>query len=242
MSKFEEILSREGKKVRPSALFAAKMRLRIMRKGWHLFRSGRTISLKYASVMAVVIVLLGGGGVGVGTYAYASDEVTEGTPLYPIKIGLEKIEEMLPRPPEDVPKFQLKQARRRLAEADIIAERLEKQAQMQTIEQEAFRKTFESCEDHLQSVMEQAEQEFDPAKAEQLVNEMQENFRVMAGEVDDMADRPSLEPFRGRIHDMRENMHYRISRMDEADDEIKTAIRMRHDSIRLFFQDMPMPH
>jgi hypothetical protein len=235
MNKFEEILSREGKKVRPSTWFSMKMRLRIMRKGWHLFWAERAFSFRYAVVTAVLIVLLGGGGVGVGSYAYASDEVTEGTPLYPIKIGLEKIEEMMPRAPEDVPKFQLKQARRRLAEADKIAERLEKQGQIMEAEQEAFRKTFENCENHIQSVMRQAEQEYDPVKAKQLVDEMRKNFQVMAGQVDNMENRPSLEPFRGRIHDMREGMRYRMERIDEAGDDIQDAMMMRQERVKLYF-------
>lgn len=57
---------------------------------------------------------------GTGVYAYTSPYVTEGTPLYPVKIGLENIEEKTKLTTESKVEFYLKKAERRDEEKVVI--------------------------------------------------------------------------------------------------------------------------
>lgn len=79
---------------------------------------------KFASVAtaAILIACL----VGTGVYAYNSPAVTEGTILYPLKQGLEKVEEITKTTPEAKVKFYLKKIERREAEKAVLVRRQQK--------------------------------------------------------------------------------------------------------------------
>ncbi|MFC1748436.1 DUF5667 domain-containing protein [Pseudomonadota bacterium] len=236
--KIEEMLSVAGKKVRPSTAFALKMRLRVARKGWVLFWADRAFSFQYAGAVAMIIVVFGGGGVGVGSYAYASDEVTEGTPLYPIKIGLEKIEEILPRSPEDKPKFYTKMAGRRMAEAEHIARRMHNIENLEAYEKEVLEKTLQHMEGPIDNAMHHAETEFDPERAERVLQHMYEDFQDIDGKLGQLVEEPHIvrhNEMRNRFDDMRSGMKTRFERMDGASEEVEDAIRTHRDRIRMSF-------
>lgn len=72
---------------------------------------------------AALVGLVAVGSFGTGAYAYVSPEVTEGSPLYPLKRVLEQVEEKLQRTPGAQARFYLKQLERREAEAAVLERR-----------------------------------------------------------------------------------------------------------------------
>lgn len=69
-----------------------------------------------AGFTAITLLLTSGGGV----YAYNNPEVTEGSPLYPIKKAIETVEEVTKKTPEAKAKFYLKKIERREAEQQVL--------------------------------------------------------------------------------------------------------------------------
>ncbi|MBI5655195.1 hypothetical protein HZC53_06115 [Candidatus Uhrbacteria bacterium] len=83
-------LRRMGKKAEPEKAFVADLQRKIEAE----LGPGRIrlAAWKLAAVPALVIVMAVGG---TGAYAYASDDVLPGNLLYPVRQGLEKVEEKL---------------------------------------------------------------------------------------------------------------------------------------------------
>jgi hypothetical protein len=77
---------------------------------------------KYTTAFVLLLSLV----VAVPGYAYASDSVTLNNPLYPIKIGLEKIEVGLSFSNEQKAETYAKLAERRMAEAEVLSNRNDK--------------------------------------------------------------------------------------------------------------------
>lgn len=73
--------------------------------------------MRTASAFSAIVLLLTGGG---GVYAYNNPEVTEGSPLYPIKQAIETVEEVIKTTPEAKAKFYLKKIERREAERAVL--------------------------------------------------------------------------------------------------------------------------
>lgn len=120
---FEKTLTSFQKELSPTPEFKLRMAKRLARhdvllreathenaRGFWFFLGTRT----YAAATAFIFVLFTGG---VSTFAYTNDNVTNGNPLYPVKRGLEKIEETLAGSPESHAEFQVKMLGRRLAES-----------------------------------------------------------------------------------------------------------------------------
>lgn len=78
--------------------------------------SSPTFRYAFAIVLAVVVVAAGT----TGAYAYTSPTVTAGTPLYTVKLTLEKVEERLQKSPEAKAAFLLKKIDRREAEKKVL--------------------------------------------------------------------------------------------------------------------------
>lgn len=81
----------------------------------------QTVWFKRAAAFTSVIVI--GGSLVTCSYAYSSPDVTEGTPLYPIKQEIEKVEETVQVTPEAKAKFLLKQIDKREAEVVVMEKR-----------------------------------------------------------------------------------------------------------------------
>ncbi len=120
---FEKTLTSFQKELSPTPEFKVRMSKRLARhdvllreakhenaRGFWFFLGTRS----YAAATAFVFVLFTGG---VSTFAYTNDTVTNGNPLYPVKRGLEKIEETFSGSPESHAEFQVKMLGRRLAES-----------------------------------------------------------------------------------------------------------------------------
>lgn len=86
----------------------------------------------FKRAIAITAVIVIAGSLMTGAYAYTSSEVTTGTPLYPIKQQLEKVEEKLQVTPEAKAKFYLKQINKREAEAAVMKKRGQKIDQVVT--------------------------------------------------------------------------------------------------------------
>lgn len=88
------------------------------------FQSGLAwYHLYYVKTAGLVAGVVGLTFVGTSVYAYNSASVTAGTPLYPIKVGLENIEEQTKLTPEDKARFLLKKMERREEEKKVIVQR-----------------------------------------------------------------------------------------------------------------------
>ncbi len=123
LEEFEKTLTSFQKELSPTPEFKVRMAKRLQRhdvllkeanheqgRGFWFFLGTRA----YATATAFIFVLFTGG---VSTFAYTNDNVTNGNPLYPVKRGLEKIEETFVGSPESHAEFQVKMLGRRLAES-----------------------------------------------------------------------------------------------------------------------------
>lgn len=123
LEQFEKNLTSFQTELSPTSEFKTRMTKRLQRhdvllreakhenaRGFWFFLGTRS----YAAATAFIFVLFTGG---VSTFAYTNDNVTNGNPLYPVKRGLEKIEETFAASPESHAEFQVKMLGRRLAES-----------------------------------------------------------------------------------------------------------------------------
>lgn len=98
-----------------------------------------------------LLVLMGGGSV----FAYSNPGVVEGSLLYPVKIAIEKVEEVTRFTPEAKAKFYLKKIIRREAERERLKEpknKIEEKTGAQVIENKIKKteKSIEEAEDQLE--------------------------------------------------------------------------------------------
>ncbi len=119
--KFKIRMNEISKQTKPSLLFRIKMEYRIFKKGVYLFFRNGNLKLKMATAGGMLVVFFSGG---IGTYAYASSDVTPDSFLYPVKQGIERIEIGLAFSPTDKARKHLKMAFRRLDENDVLRDRI----------------------------------------------------------------------------------------------------------------------
>ncbi|KKW45069.1 MAG: hypothetical protein UY95_C0008G0006 [Parcubacteria group bacterium GW2011_GWA2_56_7] len=99
--------------------------------------------LTLAPTAAVILLAL----MGVGTYAYASPEVTDEHLLYPIKTRLESVERRLPRHEKARAEFETRMLHRRLDEAEVLhAHDALRERHLERVE-DALRRSGRSLED-----------------------------------------------------------------------------------------------
>lgn len=80
--------------------------------------SYRQHAFRFAAVgMASVLVVFG---TGTSVYAYSSPDVSDGHPLYPIKRGIEQVQERFAMSPDKRAAFHADMMRRRMAEAERL--------------------------------------------------------------------------------------------------------------------------
>lgn len=77
----------------------------------------RILILRYAAAALSIILVLS---ISTGVYAYNSPQVNESSPLYKIKIGMEKIEKRIARNPEKKASVALKQMQKRKQEIKVL--------------------------------------------------------------------------------------------------------------------------
>lgn len=108
-------LKRLGREAGPSTAFKDELFLRLVPKPAVSYRQH---AFRFAAVgMASLLVVLGGG---TSAYAYSSDEVSDGHPLYPIKHGIEQIEGRFAATPEQRAEFHARMMQRRVSEAERL--------------------------------------------------------------------------------------------------------------------------
>ncbi len=88
-------------------------------------------TLRFRYSMAVIAAFMAVATVTTSAYAYSSSEVTDGTPLYPIKQTIEAAEKSLQTTPTAKANFLLKQMKRREAEKKVLEKR---QANVQKVD------------------------------------------------------------------------------------------------------------
>ncbi len=108
-------LKRIGREAGPSKAFKDELFLRLVPKPVVSYRQH---AFRFAAVgMASLLVVFGGG---TSAYAYASDDVSDGHPLYPIKHGIEQIEGRFAATPEQRAEFHARMMSRRISEAERL--------------------------------------------------------------------------------------------------------------------------
>jgi hypothetical protein len=106
----------------PSEKFVARLHRKLWRQhllegGKHFFAWQPFPARKYIAATVLLLTL----GVGLSAYAYASPEVTNGSPLYGLKRGLEGLEGSFATSGQAQAEFHFKMALRRLQESKILA-------------------------------------------------------------------------------------------------------------------------
>jgi len=115
------------KEIAPSKDFRASLENKLMSKWDELNPTpAKSLFANHAFRLSVSITagLLVVASAGTGAYAYTSPNVSEGSVLYPIKQGLENVEEKVRISPESRAKFMLKKVQRREAELASVKRRL----------------------------------------------------------------------------------------------------------------------
>jgi len=182
-----------GRKANPTRAFKDELFLRIVPKPVVSYRQH---AFRFAAVgMASLLVVFG---TGTSVYAYDSPDVSDGHPLYPIKQGLERIEERFAATPETRAEFHAKMMERRIAEA----ERLD-----QT--QEQIPKILESAAAELDLSVEELKTDLrEPERRQELLDrlsETNERYAEVLSRVPKGKHRPPPPPegMRMRVQQMR---------------------------------------
>ena len=156
----------------------------------HAFR------LATAGVAALIVIL----GAGTGVYAYESPDVSDGHPLYPIKQGIERVQERFAVTPGQQAAFHADMMGRRMSEA----ERLDR-------DKEQIPKILESAAAELdRSVIELKNDLRDPERRQEVIDrlsETNERYAEVLSRVPEGRSKPppSPENMRERLRGMRED-------------------------------------
>lgn len=134
-----------------------------------------------AGIASLIVVF----GTGTSVYAYSSPDVSDGHPLYPIKHGIEQVQERLARNPDQRAAFHADMMGRRMAEA----ERLD-----QTKEQ--IPKILESAASELDLSVDELKADLrDPEQRKELLDQLSETNERYAEVLSRVPkDRPSRRP------------------------------------------------
>lgn len=165
----------------PTKWFRLKLRTRLQLRWWKMASVGFMKSslnyaeqhkLKFASLVMVGMLTLSGA---VGAYAYSNDSVTVLHPLYPLKKSLESAELYLAYSPKDRARIHLKQAMKRLAEAEILQDQMEKSTNPEN-ETDGIDETFADMQEHMTQSLANGNDETDVREAAELVQNIKHDF------------------------------------------------------------------
>lgn len=134
-----------------------------------------------AGIASLIVVF----GTGTSVYAYASPDVSDGHPLYPIKHGIERVQERLALNPDQRAAFHADMMDRRMAEA----ERLDK-------DQERIPQILESAASELDLSVDELKADLrDPAQRKDVLDQLSETNERYAEVLSRVPkDRPSRRP------------------------------------------------
>jgi len=104
-----------GRKANPTRAFKNELYLRIVPKPIVSYRQ-HAFRFAAAGIASLLVVF----GTGTSVYAYSSPDVSDGHPLYPIKHGIEQIQERLALNPNQRAAFHADMMQRRMAEAERL--------------------------------------------------------------------------------------------------------------------------
>lgn len=231
--KISDMLKKLNKEVTPGKFYSLKLRLKLRSKayalGWRHATAGMN-RWKAAGAFSLVMVLLTGG---LGTYAYASPEVTVDHPLYPVKQGLESAEEFFAGDAGAHAKVQMRHAMRRMDEMEKLADRMEQSDQPDT-DEEDVRLTMQMMQEHMKNSLDSAANEEKVDDAEDVIQAMHDNFSDVEKHLDMMNERQHLRVYpsmHANIDDMRDFTHNKLQRIEEVGREIKSPVRIQRARI-----------
>jgi hypothetical protein len=208
-----------GNNVKPSWLFRFKMEYRLMMKSINVYFIRPGAKLRFATAFILALVMMTGG---VSTYAYTSPEVNAANILYPVKEGLEYLEARFIKNPEDLARFHMKRAARRLSESEVLQRRLSMNAAPEHLEN-ALSVTMERMRREMNESMNLNDVELAPRPAENFLDEMHDHMTWM----NDRLNRMPLRMGMNNPDDLEQHMH-RLNRarlhMQELNvDELRNA-------------------
>lgn len=229
-------MKKSAEKVRPTKMFALKMRYRMFKKGVNMYFVGTGAKMKFASAGLVVFLVMGGG---VGTYAYTSPDVTLDHPLYPFKQGIETVEGGFNFSPEQKARFHVKMAMRRMDEAEKLHEKFKKNVELKD-RAEAIAKTLEFMESEMDNSFMFVDGEFDVDKAEKVLNDFELKFGKMKERIGKLPPvengRPHITMVREKLEHARKHAGEKIKMLGPAREAIMEA--RRANMKRVMFVEM----
>jgi hypothetical protein len=170
-----------GNGVKPGVWFGLKMKYRLIKKSFYLYFIRPGAKLRFASAFIILMVMLTGG---VGTYAYTSPEVNAANFLYPIKRGIESIEDRMITNPEDKIRLHIRFAAKRLAETEVLQRRMNMHMMSgeDTVRnnlENALTITMLNMQQEMNKSMDVDNIEMLAVPAEMFINELHSNFSLM---------------------------------------------------------------
>lgn len=109
------------KATRPSKAYKKELWVELNVAWSHEYPGIRVSWARVAAVPVAALVIFVT--MGTGVYAYSSPQVTEASSLYPVKQGIEQLQEKFHRSPESRSEFHAKMVERRIAEGEVMLER-----------------------------------------------------------------------------------------------------------------------
>ena len=219
----KKLMGEYGGRVRPSRIFALKMRYRLMKRGIQMYFARPKAVFKYATAFVLVFFM---GTSGVGAYAYSSPDVNVDHPLYPVKQGMENVEMGFAWSPEGKSQMHMKKAMRRLDEAEKLHIRFRDNPEIER-DAEAIQKTLRFMEEEMDNSFSTIPSEFDPEKAERFLTECEGNFGKMHDRMGKLppleSGRPHIKMVMERIDLTEEEAAEKLERLKYAKTEVMKA-------------------
>lgn len=238
---FEKIMKKTADGCCPGRMFAAKMRYRLWKKGLVIYFTGHHAKMHFAGATLVMFLFFGGG---VGAYAYASPDVNVAHPLFAVKQGLETVEGGFAFTPEQKADFFMRQAMRRLDEAERIHGRLEQRLEMAD-EAEAAQRTLEMINLEMERSFEFAGGEFDAERAEEMVKKMEERCSKIHERIEGLPHLQNGRPHISALHEKMMNLDdatlEKLEELRQAKQTVMQARQGRHNRVMLRFMPPPPP-
>lgn len=224
--KIRTMLKKLNKEIMPGKFYAFKLRLKLRLKayamGWRHATAGMN-RWKAAGAFSAIIVMMTGG---LGTYAYASPDVTVNHPLYQVKQSLESAEDFFAADAGAQAKVQMRHAMRRMDEMEKLTDRMADSNQSE-MDEEDVRRTMQMMQAHMKHSLDSAANEEKVEDAEEVIDEMRDNFADVEKHLKKLNERKHGPNIHANIDDMRDFTHNKLQRIEEVGREIKSPVRIR---------------
>ena len=216
----------------PSKWFRLKLKLRLRTK-WFSICTVRMFAnigmyahkhkLKFASIVMAGVMTLSGA---VGAYAYSDNSVTVLHPLYPLKKGIESAELYLAATPKDKASVHLRQAMKRLAEAEVLKDQMDKSSNPDN-EKDGLEETVADMQDQMTQTLANGNDETDVKEAAELVQTIKHDFKTVNNRVQNLESKFSnqkADSVKAKLEQIKNFTEQKVVKAEQDEDDLQQII------------------